>query len=349
MNLPFRIKRIVGGLTQPRQSTVAVSHVHAAARNDDLELALVTQYNSSWKRTARGSRLTFVRKPLIERNDKIMTIGSCFALEIRQALASIGFDVYPKYGDIQFDPKSQKLAKLPVRDDVNHYNTFTISAEFRNAFARAHYESSDFVRAATVLGRSPFEVPTKEVWQDPYRKHIYAANESGIQELSQKVDNCIYDAIMNADIYVITLGLTEVWRKDDNGKIINQIPDQMLKGRAPGFTFVRSDYQDNYENIRDVCSLIAEHFPNKKIVLTVSPVALKRTFSRNDIVVANMESKSTLRAVAAAIDREFDNVVYWPSYEMAMARDIYAEDGRHVTLEGINAIVNQFLTVHLQS
>jgi hypothetical protein len=120
-----------------------------------------------------------------------------------------------------------------------------------------------------------------------------------------------------------------------------------VDGRAPGFTFEYSTYEQNYENISAVCSLIQDRFPEKKILLTVSPVSLKRTYSGNDIVLANTESKSTLRAVAAAISREFSNVTYWPSYEIALARDIYEQDGRHVTAEGVKTIVDTFLAVHL--
>ena len=93
--------------------------------------------------------------------------------------------------------------------------------------------------------------------------------------------------------------------------------------------------------------MIAEHFPQKKIIVTISPVALKRTFSGRDIIIANMESKSIFRAVATSISREFSNVIYWPSYEIVLARDVYEEDGRHVTPDGVNAIVDQFLAVHL--
>jgi hypothetical protein len=39
-------------------------------------------------------------------------------------------------------------------------------------------------------------------------------------------------------------------------------------------------------------------------------------------------------------------VIYWPSYEIALAQDVYEEDGHHVTREGVEQIVNQFVAVH---
>jgi GSCFA family len=340
-----RFKRFAHRLRKRKRKHAVVAYVPATSREGGIELAIVDSYNDSWKNTRRGSRLTMVRKPLVQKDHEIMTIGSCFALEIRSALKKKGFDVYPKYREIVFDPNTQKLAKLPARDDVNHYNTFTIRSEFEHALKGGHFVSKDFV-FRSVLRQKVFEAATKEIWQDPYRKHVYASSEGAILDLSRKVDACMTEAILRADVYIITLGLTEVWRNDKNGLIVNQVPDGELNGKAPGFTFERSTYEQNYENMHVVCSLVQERFPDKKIVLTVSPVALKRTFSGNDIVVANMESKSTLRAVAAAVSREFSNVIYWPSFEIALARDIYEADGRHVTRAGVDAIVQQFLTTH---
>ena len=349
MELPFRIRRLAHRLRKPSSKPAEISRLNAKSREDEIELAIVDTYNDAWNETRRGSRLTLVRSPLLRKNDKVMTIGSCFAREIRRALEQIGFDMFPKYNDIRIDPNTQKAGKLPAKGNLfSHYNTFTIRNEFERALRNIHFEPEDFVHRQSMLGEKIFETWSKEIWQDPYRKSTYAASQAAIVDLSRSIDACVRDAIMQSDLYVITLGLTEIWRNNNNGLVVNQAPSQELGGHAPGFTFECSTYEQNYENMRVVCSLIQEHFPQKKIVLTVSPVALARTFSGNDIIVANTESKSTLRAVAAAISREFSNVTYWPSYEISLARDIYRADGRHVTVEGVKAIVDQFVSVHLE-
>ncbi len=319
----------------------------AEAAGDD-DLVIVDKPNDAWVRTRRGSRLSFVREPLFAKTDRIMAIGSCFALELRLALQALGFDVLPRYASVAFDPATQKLAKLPRKDDISHFNTFTIRAEFERAFAGTHREPGDFVGYRAT--RQPyFESPTGEIWEDPYRKDVYAASRDGIVDLSRKIDACIRDAILQADMYVITLGLTEVWRNDANGEVVNYVPNRERDGSAPGFTFEQSTYEQNADNMRAICTLLREHFPHRKIVLTVSPVALSRTFSGQDIIVANMESKSTLRAVAGVIAREFESVTYWPSYEIALTRDVFKPDGRHVTPDGVRAIVDQFLEVHMDA
>jgi len=181
------------------------------------------------------------------------------------------------------------------------------------------------------------------MWQDPSRRNVFGADLSSIMDLSGKIDDCISEGLMAADHYVITLGLTEVWRNKANGYYLNQAPDPRADVHCE---FERSTYEQNLDNMRAVCSLVAANFPERKIFLTVSPVPLKRTFSGLDVAVANTESKSILRAVAAAISREFSNVIYWPSFEIANAADLYEADGRNITPAGIISIVDQFLATH---
>lgn len=305
-----------------------------------LELVVANQPCRDWVGTNRGSRITFASKRLLTASDRVFTMGSCFAVEIRKALSARGFDTYPKYATIGFDQSRQVLAKLPERDNINHYNTFVIRQEFELALGSGSYAISDLID----LGEGKSGAPQGKSfrWQDPYRKMVYAADEASIIDLSGKVTGCVRTAVQLAEVYIITLGLTEVWKNNVNGLYLNQAP----KTAGSRFSFVESSYDQNYENIRRVCALVAERYPQKRIILTVSPVPLTRTFTDRDIVMANTESKSILRAVAGQVAKDSGNVTYWPSYEIALARDLFLEDGRHVRQDGIDLIVDQFLKVH---
>ena len=318
-----------------------------AARSAQVELDQADVHNPYWKDTKRASRLTFVRKPIIEKSDKVFTIGSCFAREVKAAFGALGFAVFPEYRKIEFDPKNQKLGYIPTLDHLNHYNTFTIRQEFELAFAGGHHAPDDFIQLvpADIKNQHVLAGYENGAWQDPFRRYVFARDRDLLVDLSRKIDDSVRSAIMACDIYVITLGLTEVWRDRRRGQYFNQPPENR-NSESERYLFERSTFEQNYQNMRRVCSLVAEHFPARKIVLTVSPVPLKRTFTDMDVVVANTESKCTLRAVAAAISQEFDNVVYWPSYEIAMAGDMFEANGRDVTREGVAAIVNQFVLIH---
>jgi len=90
---------------------------------------------TDWRLAKAGSIISVHRNPLIGPDAKIFAMGSCFAVEIRKALNDLGFDVLPKYYDIEFDRTVMKLSGLPARDSINHYDTFTIRQEFERAFA----------------------------------------------------------------------------------------------------------------------------------------------------------------------------------------------------------------------
>ncbi len=82
-----------------------------------------------------------------------------------------------------------------------------------------------------------------------------------------------------------------------------------------------------------------------KVILTTSPVPLAMTFREVDHVIANTESKSILRAVCGQIEREYDNVIYYPSYELAIHTDrptVFKPDGRHVKSKFISFIMSHF-------
>ena len=339
-----KLRRRLAGLIAGKDASVSLA---APGRTGEIELVTAEACNVDWAESRRGTRLTFLRRPAIAKSDKVFAMGSCFAVEIRRELFRRGFDVYPKYDEIKFDPATQKMGKMPARDNINHYDTFTIRQEFEMAFANRHYLPGDFLSVAAGA-RSPFANPGPHVWQDPYRKRIYGATLESLADLSAKIDDCIRDAIQCANVYVVTLGLSEVWKNNQNGLYINQAPGKNTSGQFEGFTFETSTYAQNLENVMRICELVKEHFPTRKVILTVSPVPLSRTYSGGDIVLANTESKSTLRAVAAEVIRRCDNAIYWPSFEIALARDLFEADGRHVRQDGINLIVGEFLKVHLK-
>ena len=81
-------------------------------------------------------------------------------------------------------------------------------------------------------------------------------------------------------------------------------------------------------------------------MFTVSPVALAETWTGEDVVRANLQSKATLRAAVGQLCRELPGIAYWPSFEFAMAGGVFKEDGRHVKAIAVEEIVSGFLQTH---
>ena len=296
-----------------------------------------------WGDFCKSPTLRISARKVIKPETKIFTMGSCFAMEIRRAMARKGYDVYPRYTDVRFDPAIQIFDKIPERECIPHYDTFVIRQEFEAALGvwTDRHAGIWEVRDAGVnqLFRSPV------VYQDPTRKIIYARTPELVKDLDDKIDAVMRQGISESDLIVITLGLTEVWRHNLTGRYLCRPPNTGYGGGGGQATFRQSTFVENYLNVKATLDLLFSRFPEKNVILTVSPVPLALTYSPADIGTANMESKSILRAVAGQICREYaERVSYFPSYEMAtiMPWPVFQEDKRHVLPEFADRVVASF-------
>jgi tetratricopeptide (TPR) repeat protein len=163
------------------------------------------------------------------------------------------------------------------------------------------------------------------------------------------------DLLQQADGFVLTLGLGEVWRDKVSGGVFwKGIPESVFQ--EDRHEIVLSTVEENYDNIRTIADLFQAHCGDKPLIFTVSPVPLKATFRGMSCMEADCLSKSVLRL---AIDRLMaegrPNIYYWPSFEIVrwmgahLERSPYGngrmgQNGtRHVQHDVIDAIVNTFI------
>jgi hypothetical protein len=99
--------------------------------------------------------------------------------------------------------------------------------------------------------------------------------------------------------------------------------------------------------VADSVALLRRHGKRgQKIVLTVSPVPLGRTFTDMDVIVANTMAKSTLRVAAHRLSDRIEGLDYFPSYEAVMHSDpnlCWQRDRRHVSDVIVGRIIETFL------
>ncbi|MFN4312359.1 MAG: GSCFA domain-containing protein [Ferrovibrio sp.] len=310
----------------------------------------MTKLNRTWDDFIKTRTIGVDDNRLIGAADRVFTMGSCFANEIRLALSKRGFTLLPELtGEFKkhVSPASHEMPSWGVYDERVHYQfytTFSMLQEFEKAFGLWQHEPSDVWAAIqkTEKGNQP-------IFQEPYKRRLFAHSHEDLLAMRRLMEGAIRDGIMTADVLVLTMGLTEIWQRG-NGRYVCEPPKLRSREIMQDCRYFGSTYEQNLDNMRRLCSLYFNAFPDRNIVLTVSPVALSRTFSPHDIVVANMESKSTLRAVAAQICREFKNVHYFPSFELCMTDpEAFEEDGRHVRPKKVEAIMSTFLTHFLKT
>ena len=256
----------------------------------------------------------------IDSNTKVFTIGSCFALEIKDFLMKKSYNVL--FSEETSDTPEPKLI---------WYNTFNTLYEFERITGEFVQDEDDVWN----LGSR---------WQDPYRRCVFADTKEELWKKIEKLNRDISYGILNAECLIITLGLTETFFQK-NGKAICASPGY-AGGGGHDSEFVATKFSDNYANVKKIVEILKKINPNCKLILTVSPVPLGMTFRNLDHLIANTDSKCILRTVAGQIQEDFPEMVnYFHSFEISNNTDrrlVYIDDARHVRREFVEIIMNDF-------
>jgi hypothetical protein len=261
-------------------------------------------------------------------------------MEIRRQLQTNGYRSLPDFSGVKLDLARQFAAGIPDNERFVYYDTFTIRQEFDKVFGLWQQDAGSYWRVTGRRINSEWKKPV--MFQDPHRKLCFADGIDAMEDLRGQVDRAISAGIHEADLYIMTLGLIEVWRIKASGRYCCRPPGTAGAGGLEEAEFHLSTFEENLENLRHVFRTLFTHYPLRQVVLTVSPVALEATHTGGDVVVANMESKAVLRAVAGRICREFPNVHYFPSYEYSIYGDVFEDDGRHVKKQEVANILDFF-------
>jgi hypothetical protein len=301
--------------------------------------------NPRWSSHFNNKLLTTTRKPLLSKSDKIFAIGSCFAERIRNALTTQGFTVGPPMQDIKMDLDRFKIDRLPSRPHMDYFNSFTVRQEFERHIGEWQQADDDY----WTINKGPHWESDTFFYQDPYRRMVIGRTPQDLKEAVALCNTAVDRGINEADVFVITFGMAEVFVNSSSGKIACQKPGYSGGGGEFETEYRMSSFAENYANLKRIVEIIAKVRPNARLVFTLSPVSLARTFSDQDILVANTEGKSILRAALGQIEREYEQVTYFPSYEIVMynaPESFRDDDGRHVSDWVVKRIVQAFIDTH---
>jgi tetratricopeptide (TPR) repeat protein len=235
----------------------------------------------------------------------IFTIGSCFARHIERYLHQFGFRI----------PTIEYLESLNgVGSEI--LNKYTPPAIYQDlAWTKRIRDRDDCVRMSDI---DDFLITLENGnVRDLQRQFASAFGVSREDALADRRNYYqMFRQVFECDTVVITLGLIECWWDADTGQYV--LFDNSLRKAGEGrFFFRRLDFAESYKFVKESLDLINSE-GDKNILITTSPVPLNRTFTSEDVIVANSYSKSVLRAVAGQIAEQYENVDYFPSYESVM-------------------------------
>lgn len=277
--------------------------------------------------------------------DRIFAMGSCFAREIEDALVGSGFEV-STHCDQLFEhpllsyPDKEKAAAahLRRRSYLNRYNTMSLVEEIRH-----------------LLGQAP-EIAAGQL--------LYAVDKRAVADLhySQALPQCSLDdslqrralvrdylgrTIRGCSVFVFTLGLAEAWYDAAEERYLNNTPGPRVMAAFDDRLEIHlTTFRQHLEALERLYDILAAELKNGiKIIVTVSPVPLERTFFDQDVITTNTYSKSMLRTVAHEFASNHANVDYFPSYEIvgySQADKTWVWDRRHVRPKLVRHITDTF-------
>lgn len=277
----------------------------------------------------------------ISKSDKVATAGSCFAQHISRTLANVGFNYYVAEHALPGVSPEEALAR--------NYNVF--SARFGNVYTAAQLLQL-FERAfdAVDYGESVWRRADGRI-VDPFRPTIEPdgfLSEAEMHASRTEHLACVKQMFESLDVFVFTMGLTEGWRTKRRGAIVPLAPGVVASPDSDeDYEFVNFGVADTITQMGTFVEKLRKVNWAAKIVLTVSPVPLVATYEKRHVLASTTYSKSVLRAAASEVASCFDDVAYFPSYEVitgAFNRGRYFEaDLRSVTKEGVDHVMRLFL------
>lgn len=277
----------------------------------------------------------------IGQQDKIACLGSCFAQHIGQALRQRGYTWFVT------EPPPPMMSATTARRFG--YNLF--SARTGNIFTPGQLEQ--WIKLAFGGRRPDLEAWEAEDgrWFDPIRPTIEPDGFGSRLEMEAARENTISAVrklFTEADLFVFTLGQTEYWQNSETGLVYALCPGTAAGAfDAKRHKFKNTSFFDALESLEAVTSTIKAVNPDLKILFTVSPVPLTATASPDHhALVANMQSKATLRAVAAELAARHDYVDYFPSFELIFSPSsrgvFYKPNMRQVEPAGVRYVMEHF-------
>lgn len=318
---------------------------------DALKTSMANPYRA-WqgKATAARDRLAAngyfdcYHKPKFSLNkaQRVFTIGSCFAREIENKLASMGVKVILAGKGVQrkYFESWTSGPDAPGATDLSAgvFNKYTVSSIWHDV--RRTLRNEDYVNEGLI------ELAADR-WFDPH------ASGLRLQPLSVALENraVIREGLAelkDSDVVFITLGQTESWVDADSGLSMNSHPGPIwLKKFGKRFEFVDESFDATFAQLRATVELIRELCgADIKFIVTVSPVPFNATFRGDDVVVSHTATKAKLRTVAEELARTYEFVDYFPSYEIVVNTPralAWMDDGMHVNSKMVDHVMTTFV------
>ncbi|MFI4872868.1 MAG: GSCFA domain-containing protein [Phycisphaerales bacterium JB061] len=252
---------------------------------------------------------THAEPGLVSKTTRVSVIGSCFAANFRSWLLE------NEYNFCQFE--DGPFAAFGSLRTGPLFNTGSV----RQLAEWAFYGMEAVEPTWNVNGRLC----------DPYRKYISWPSEKDMHAERAAHFAAMRAMVAETDVLILTLGLSEVWRNKQDKRCFYLIPPPGVLDTEKHEHALQT-VDECLSDIERFYAIVREHNPSLRLVVTLSPVPLMATYFDRHAVVSDAVSKATLRTALHWFCQNHPEVIYFPSYEMAVRTPDwpYEPDNRHV-------------------
>ena len=281
----------------------------------------------------------------IPANAKIATAGSCFAQHISRHLKKNGYNV------LDVEPPPPGLAE-------------NLHQKFGFSMYSARYGNIYTVRQLLQLSQEVAGelTPQNYIWEKDGRFYDAlrpAVEPEGLDSPEDVVEHRQYHLLRvkelfeRLDLFIFTLGLTEMWVHKESGTVYPTAPGTLVGDFDEKiFEFQNAQFLPiigDFNLFQKILNKVRGGKPFK-CLLTVSPVPLTATASGRHVLESTTYSKSTLRSVAGQLASNQSHIDYFPSYEIVtnprMHSTAFADNLRSVREETVEVVMKHFFTEH---
>lgn len=297
-------------------------------------------WNPAMTGPAPGHINPVVNAPLIRRDQTIVSLGSCFAQRLAQRIQAQGMPyLVTEHAPPHLDAKQARRKGYGVYS-ARYGNVYT-ARQALQLFERAfgHFR------------------PLEAVWRrhdgrfvDPYRPGVDPdafASAEALHEDRERHLACVRAVFLQADWIILTLGLTEAWHARGDGAVFPLAPGVAGGAYDPALhACINFSARETADDLAALVRHIGRVNPHAHLMLTVSPVPIAATFENRHVLVSSNFTKAALRVAADEVERQFDNVVYFPAYEIATSPaaggHYFDDDLRHLSELGVAHVMRAF-------
>lgn len=285
----------------------------------------------------------YYRKFNISATAKIATAGSCFAQHIGGHLRNSGYNVM----DVEPAPK------FMTDETARQYGYRIYSARYGNIY---------LVAQLLQLAKEAFgiEQPKDTIWQkngrfyDALRPSVEPSGLNSREEVqahrTQHLE-AVRSMFENMNLFIFTMGLTEGWIHTESKTVFPTAPGTIAGSYNENiYSFKNYRSSEIVSDFLEFREIIKSHNKNVNFLLTVSPVPLTATASVHHVLSATTYSKSVLRGAAGELCEDYDDIDYFPSYEMIASPFsrgfFYSPNLRSVEPQGVLSVMRVFFDQH---